>query len=466
MSDLEGMVPDGVRALMGRLRRAESSLEAAAEELWGLLLEAGLSVTPAHAVRQAAGWAGQQVPGINQRVLLLERMEQVRPDLFQEGRAITVDAETFAPGKPLPLMGDVGDRLGQMFQSALDLNQNSGFSAAEMAKGAVEAVGGLVDMASTYSTVRLVVDPAGWAQDLEDLGSGLAHGVQHPIELGKALLDWDTWATNPDRAFGRLVPDMLMAAASAGSSGAASGAVKGARAVDQASRALDKVAGAGKAAAKITADGGWEWKGLRLEPEVNRRVTEVFSGLRQAEQDVSANMRMNAGELGAKMEGYPEFVLKSEDRFKEKLAKQVAERPDLPLDKLLGNIPDGIRYTFSLSDDRYTSGVTRARQLLEHQGYELILQKPSWSNPGSYKGINTRWRDPKSGQLFEVQFHTPSSWQAKQSTHDAYEKIEDPTTPPEEITRWERYQEEVFSAVPVPPGARDIPSFTKVNPPR
>ena len=41
-----------------------------------------------------------------------------------------------------------------------------------------------------------------------------------------------------------------------------------------------------------------------------------------------------------------------------------------------------------------------------------------------YKGINSRWRDRvATGQAFEVQFHTPESWDAKQKTHDTYEKI-------------------------------------------
>ena len=38
-----------------------------------------------------------------------------------------------------------------------------------------------------------------------------------------------------------------------------------------------------------------------------------------------------------------------------------------------------------------------------------------------YKGINSQWIDPESGQRFEVQFHTRISFEAKQLTHDAYE---------------------------------------------
>ena len=42
---------------------------------------------------------------------------------------------------------------------------------------------------------------------------------------------------------------------------------------------------------------------------------------------------------------------------------------------------------------------------LQDQGFELEVRRNSWDND-EYKGINSRWRDPASGQLFEVQFHT------------------------------------------------------------
>ena len=40
-------------------------------------------------------------------------------------------------------------------------------------------------------------------------------------EIGKGVLDWDTWADNPARALGHLVPDIVMAVATAGTGTAA-----------------------------------------------------------------------------------------------------------------------------------------------------------------------------------------------------------------------------------------------------
>ena len=52
----------------------------------------------------------------------------------------------------------------------------------------------------------------------------------------------------------------------------------------------------------------------------------------------------------------------------------------------------------------------------------MYLSRNSWGNL-EYKGINTRWVT-QEGQRFEVQFHTPESFHAKQNiTHEAYERI-------------------------------------------
>ncbi len=103
--------------------------------------------------------------------------------------------------------------------------EKAGHFVAEIGRGAWEATAGLVEFAWQMSTVRMLVDPEGWSRDMVALGEGLWYGVQHPVELGKAIVDWDTWQESPGRAIGHLLPDLLIALASGG----AGAAVKGAR---------------------------------------------------------------------------------------------------------------------------------------------------------------------------------------------------------------------------------------------
>ncbi len=83
-----------------------------------------------------------------------------------------------------------------------------------------------------------------------ELGLDQAHAMlgalrDDPVEfgkvLGKGLLDWDTWADDPARALGHLVPDAIAAAFTASAAGAAT---RGAGAVDDVAdglRALDRM---------------------------------------------------------------------------------------------------------------------------------------------------------------------------------------------------------------------------------
>jgi hypothetical protein len=221
---------------------------------------------------------------------------------------------------------------------------------------------------------------------------------------------------------------------------------------------------------QLTDDGGWKWKGLELKPTANRIADEEIAARQKAEgRDAEGNygeggitpaMRRIEAELehGSLVPDTEKFALKSPDRFKEKLAKMIALESDIDPVVHAANIHDGIRCTFLFDGRFYSDGVREAETRIANERCRLVERKPNWDGE-EYKGINTRWRDASSGQLFEVQFHTPESWEAKQQTHDAYEKIECPTTTPEQRTRLRDYQREVAASIRVPPGALDFAPY-------
>lgn len=90
-----------------------------------------------------------------------------------------------------------------------------------VAEGAWEGTQGILEFAWDHSPLRLVVDPKGFFEDKATLAQSLIGAVQNPVEFAKAAIDWDTWQNNPARAAGRLLPDALIAAATAGAGGAA-----------------------------------------------------------------------------------------------------------------------------------------------------------------------------------------------------------------------------------------------------
>ncbi|MFC4908916.1 hypothetical protein [Actinomadura gamaensis] len=154
------------------------------------------------------------------------------------------------------------------------------------------------------------------------------------------------------------------------------------------------------------------------------------------------------------MEGL-QYSLKTSASLKRKLATLLQTRPGWNVNDALRGIKDSVRYTMSFSDDGYTAGVREAARCLRDDGYEPVTWKNTWSSDG-YRGINTTWRAPRTGQVFEVQFHTAASFRAKMVTHELYEKARLPGTTPDEANRLNQQQHDTFRQVPIPPGAADL----------
>jgi hypothetical protein len=145
---------------------------------------------------------------------------------------------------------------------------------------------------------------------------------------------------------------------------------------------------------------------------------------------------------------------KGRDRIKEKTAERIEEKNRTP-EEAISLIPDAIRYTFQYKESRYTQGVWDDIARLKERGFELVKCKNFWAEE-QYKGINSQWIDPGSGQRFEVQFHTRISFEAKQLTHRSYERLRTKQANKFEELILEAFQAKVAAQVPVPPGADSI----------
>lgn len=149
-----------------------------------------------------------------------------------------------------------------------------------------------------------------------------------------------------------------------------------------------------------------------------------------------------------------EHRLKGRDRIKEKVCDTIRDFDRSP-EEAVALVRDTIRYTFQYQETRYTQGVRADIERMQERGFELDKLKNSWSGE-QYRGINSQWIDPATGQRFELQFHTRISFEAKQLTHDAYERLRTLETDKFEELVLEAFQKKVTMAVPVPPGALDI----------
>jgi hypothetical protein len=206
--------------------------------------------------------------------------------------------------------------------------------------------------------------------------------------------------------------------------------------------------------------GSWRGDGGQyMEPQENAEATTEIARVQRKEKDLTKQMRQAASDnvCGGWLEGL-KHSLKGEDRLKEKIAEllHASARGATPA-QIVRDIPDAIRYTFCFEPSTYTEGCRDIKQRLETNEFRLIYSKNHWRDDPEYKGINSRWVTAE-GERFEVQFHTPDSFHAKDKiTHRAYERTRNPRTSDEERGELSAFQREVCSWITVPEGALDIP---------
>ena len=131
-------------------------------------------------------------------------------------------------------------------------------------------------------------------------------------------------------------------------------------------------------------------------------------------------------------------------------------------------IPDAVRFTLSYNSERYAEGVLADVERLKAEGFELIKLKNLWPD-NQYKGVNSQWRRLETGSRFEMQFHTPESLEAKELTHQAYERIRANASLPVdeqdlvEERDLESFQRRVNTLIATPPGTDRIKDFPEKN---
>lgn len=160
--------------------------------------------------------------------------------------------------------------------------------------------------------------------------------------------------------------------------------------------------------------------------------------------------RIEAQDPRRKLAGF-ENRIKSAAAIKARIAEHLWAKGGT-VEDAIANLTDGVRYTFAYPPGAYANGVRADLLRLDGMGFCEIELRNAWHWP-RFKGITSSWREPLSGHLFEVQFHTWQSYAAVQATYDSYQQLRDPGTTDAERAGLTASMERAFAAVPVPPGA-------------
>ena len=215
-----------------------------------------------------------------------------------------------------------------------------------------------------------------------------------------------------------------------------------------------------RATPRTHTDGSWSSGDTRtLTPGQNTEATKACADIHDEGERVAlpAMLQVEAADPNRRLAGL-EHMLKGEDRLKEKIAERLRYNPELSPRQAAAEVPDAVRFTLAYSESHYTDGVQADVERLQGAGYELLKLKNLWAKD-QYKGVNSQWLRPATGLRFEVQFHTPQSREAKELTHQAYERLRDPLTSRAEETELEAYQRRVNAFVKRPPDVFRIENY-------
>lgn len=183
---------------------------------------------------------------------------------------------------------------------------------------------------------------------------------------------------------------------------------------------------------------------VRIEGRGGLAAAELRRLAATAEERVTPALTSISEAAGGKMVGL-DYRLKSV----ESLTRKIEANPDMVVN-------DALRYTMTFERENFTSGVRGAMSQMSEQGYELSALRNSFKDGVPYKGINTTYRT-SDGELFELQFHTPESFDMKQNVnHEFYEQMR---VLPEGAPEWQILKDIMVrnsASVPIPEGVSTI----------
>ncbi len=212
------------------------------------------------------------------------------------------------------------------------------------------------------------------------------------------------------------------------------------------------------------ADGSWRGAGgRRLDDAQNKEIDGACARIREVgERAIIPGVRaVEAEDPTRRLAGF-EHRFKGTDRLKEKVADEIRSTPGITPTQALSVVPDAVRFTYKYDETTYTVGVRKDVERLEAYGFIQVERRNTWTSD-QYKGINSRWREPQSQVTFEVQFHTKASLEAKELTHEAYERIRSITEQTPEADRetaeLKEFQRQVNVKVAIPPGASEYEDY-------
>lgn len=152
-----------------------------------------------------------------------------------------------------------------------------------------------------------------------------------------------------------------------------------------------------------------------------------------------------------------DYRIKTKESLIRKIISDSKEKA-IPIKETTNQINDILRYTMINDDESFTYKYFKIIEKMKEKGYNIVRVKNTFVDGVTYKGINTLVQT-KSGDIFELQFHTPKSIKVKEDDlHKIYEK-QRLLDKDKDKKKWDSLTEEMIkisNTIPIPKNVERI----------
>lgn len=190
-----------------------------------------------------------------------------------------------------------------------------------------------------------------------------------------------------------------------------------------------------------------------LHTQATATAHTIIADATRVEPSVTPALERIAAANGAHMEGLS-HRLKTEESLTDKLERKSITKK-MTVQEYGSTVADALRYTMIVPSDHYSQAAQQTLDDFRRRGFELVDVSNTWYPGSSYMGLNTNLRTP-DGFVFELQFHTPQSWDVKDRQHKDYEIERNLNLSPEERAAATQRMLDNAKAMVIPPGAGQV----------
>jgi len=196
--------------------------------------------------------------------------------------------------------------------------------------------------------------------------------------------------------------------------------------------------------------GGSESQGGGIVRAANRILKSVAE-----DEPVVTKLLVDAADRHGGTMVHLQHRLKTPESLIRKITNDAIEGGITPAEAA-SNVTDALRYTMLFDHEGYVDNVKTVQDALSAKGFTRYDDKfKNYLSGTDYRGYNCVFTDGGNTK-FELQFHTPESFKAKDKSHEIYSKIRVMPRGPERESLTEEMQA-IWRAVPPPANWTSLP---------